>query len=455
MKKIIIFLILILLSIFIDVKAAGITINNKYYNISGDISGNGFFYDVSKDVLELNNYNGGPVICYDGLNIIVKGDNYIISNSTLPLIRSDDLMIDGDGTLNFNAPGVAIYSDKITIKNVSLKGTSGTEFISVTNSFSLDNVKIEAESGSTLLYGGSNNVISNSVIKSSNKWGLRYATNSVTNIYNSDITMECSSICINSVATLNFSNTKALFHGKTYASANIKMNFNDGASYLVSYDGTSYQESSNYNSFPYLKINGVLDNDVDKDDEDENKEKVNENDSLDNPNKDQGDLEDDSSNNGNTSDSIKDSDSISSDSTSTNDKSDDSTNTDDNFDKPGDNVDKNNATNDKEDDDLEENNDSNINQGNDSSLENNNFDNDIGDDSDKESGDISIDDVYTNNEYQDNEIYTDSEYDNDWTVEVENPKTYDGIGYKVFWLAFSLAGIIALAFLMRYLNGKI
>ena len=457
MNKKIIFLILILLSIFIDVKAAGITINNRYYNATSDIVGNGFKYSISDNTLELDDYNGSIISTLDDLNIIIKGDNYITSNSTLPLIKAKNLVIIGEGSLNVTAPGIAFYADSVDIKNIVVKGSSKTEFISVTNSFILDNVEINAESGTTLLYGGSNNTINNSVINSTNKWGLRYATNGVTDIHNSDIKMECSSICINSTATLTFNNTNALFHGQTYAASKIKMNFDKESNYLVSYDGVSYQENSTYNNFPYLKITGVLDDSInnDKDDENKNDDNVNDNGSLDDSNNNQDDLEDNSSNNGNTSDSIKDNDSTSSDSTSTNDKSDDSTNTDDSINKPSDNVDKDNATNDKEDDDSGNNN-SNINQDNNDKLEeDNNPDSDINE-LDKENDDASIEDVYTDNEYENKEeIYTDNEYDNDWTVEVENPKTYDGIGYKVFWLTFSLAGIVALAFLMRYLNGKI
>jgi len=441
MNKKIIFLMLILLSISIDVKATGITINNRYYNATSDIVGNGFKYSVSDKTLELNNYKGSTISTLDDLCIIIKGDNYLTSNSTLPLIKAKNLVIIGEGSLNVTAPGIAFYADSIEIKNIVVKGSSKTEFISVTNSFSLDNVKIDVESGTTLLYGGSNNTINNSVINSNNKWGLRYAKNGNTIIENSDITMECSSICINSTATLSFDKTKALFHGKTCASSNIKISFSDSASYLISYDGISYQESSTYNNFPYLKINGILEDDIDKDD-DMKEDNVNDN---------------DSSGNNDTSDTNKDNNSPSNDSTSN----------DDNFDKPNDNhnegnngnsinkeeTDEDKATNDNElKDDSHENNDSNINQGDESNLGDNNFNNDLG----KEDSDDSTDDVYTNSEYEnDDEIYTDNEYDNDWTVEVENPKTYDGIGYKVFWLTFSLAGIIAFAFLMRYLNGKI
>ena len=133
MNKKIIFLMLILLSISIDVKATGITINNRYYNATSDIVGDGFKYSVSNNTLELDDYNGSIISTLDDLNIIIKGDNYIISNSTLPLIKAKNLVIIGEGSLNVTAPGIAFYADRIDIKNIVVKGSSKTEFISVTN----------------------------------------------------------------------------------------------------------------------------------------------------------------------------------------------------------------------------------------------------------------------------------------------------------------------------------
>ena len=65
--------------------------------------------------------------------------------------------------------------------------------------------------------------------------------------------------------------------------------------------------------------------------------------------------------------------------------------------------------------------------------------------------------IYTESEYENNnEFYTKNEYDEDDFLNVENPKTYDGILNSIIILILSMVVIInSIFFIKRNANGKI
>ena len=293
MNKKIVFFIVVLLSLFVEVKASVLQIGGKSFIMSEDIVGNGYTYTVSNNTLLLNGYNGEHIYTDDNLNIIVKGENYLEDSNKLPLIKSKNIFIDGDGTLNLIAESSAISGTNLTIKNIKIKGNVTRELLAFTNKLSMDNVNIDVNSDGSLIFGGKDININNSVIKSSNRFGIRYDDNGNVVIMNSNIEMECSSICLYAKADMHFDNTISLFYGKTSASKNTNLIFENNTSFMTSNDGINYLESSDYNNIYYLKtfisnVDDNLDNDNNEDDSNnnDNEDNSSNDDNMDNSNND-------------------------------------------------------------------------------------------------------------------------------------------------------------------------
>lgn len=424
MNKKIFFLILVLLSIITNVKALEnvLEIDDTNYVLTKDINTSHYSYTVSNNTLVLNNYKGSHIKKEGTLNVIVNGDNYLSDKNGLVLIKANDLIISGDGTLNFDSNAAAITADNVSINNIKINGTTTRELIYSTNEIAINDAKINFEAKGILIFGGNSININNSIIKSNNRWGFRYTTNGLATINNSDINMECSATCISATAKMHFNSTNAYFYGKTSASSNnMELSF-EKTGFTISDDGVNYRESIDYNGYPYLKTMVVInsngdnhlnqDNDLIEDkDEDENNSPISSEDNGE---------ENSNSLNSNEKDSFDD-DNIANkdtDDNNFNNKDNDNLKEDDN--KVIDKEDLNDNINDKMND------------------INNNLNNDILEENDNENSD----NIYTKNEYENNDFYTKSNYDNILVNQVENPKTYDGVGISIFWLILSLMGII-------------
>ena len=469
MNKKIIFLILILLSIFVNVKADVLEIDGKSFSMSSDIIGKGYSYIVSSNTLELNGYNSEHIYTNDELNIIVKGNNYFEDSGNLPLIRAKTITIEVDGILNFTAKASAISSTDLRIKDVKIRGTTTRELIYFTNHLVMENVDIDFDSNAVLIYGGKNISINNSIIKSNNRWGFRYTKNGEALIRNSNIEMKCTAVCLYASASMFFENTNALFYGQTSASSNLELKFDERTTFMISEDGINYQENLEYNGFPYLKTvsNTILDsNNSDLEDDSSNEDSdstINNDNSKDNNSTSDNDVnqaEDNNSSSGSNSDFSKD-ETLGDVGDSNNDvvinDVDNNVDINDSFDNSLDNIvtSENNAS---KDNDTSNNDNSN----NDILIENN--DNALTDDKLKNDNnlndDIKKDDNFNNetnddkNNFNEEKFYTENEYNNDFD-NIENPKTFDKIYYFVILLIISLIGIIGLIIvIVRNNNGK-
>lgn len=263
MNKKIFLIILFLFICFIDVNAETIQINGKSFNIENDINGDGYYYNFSNNILELNNYNGG-FIKKDGLlNIVLKGENTISGNNIL--IQADDITITGDGNINFNGELFGINANNISISNCKIDGNINYLFV-FKNNLSISKTNIDVYSKSILIMGGYNISIVDSTIKSESLWGFRFNMSGKAIIENSNLNFTCLDECLNTKANFSFIKTNALFYGKTAVTKDATLSFKD-STFTISNDGINYSQSDVYKNHLYLKIvSNISNNTQEKDD---------------------------------------------------------------------------------------------------------------------------------------------------------------------------------------------